>query len=51
MIVPRMACESSCLDGLVQQIIEDGGEGVILQKYSSMYERGRSASVLKIKVF
>jgi hypothetical protein len=35
----------------VQNIIEEGGEGLILQRQGSLYERGRSPSLLKVKVF
>ena len=31
-------------------IIKGGGEGVIIRKYSSVYEHGRSSNLLKIKV-
>lgn len=35
---------------LVKQIINEGGEGIILQMASSLYEHGRSHSLIKIKV-
>jgi hypothetical protein len=38
------------LSGLVEGIIEDGGEGVILRKVASLYEFGRSSSLIKLKV-
>lgn len=43
--------ELLALDTFVQKIIEDGGEGIILQKGYSLYESGRSSSLLKLKVF
>lgn len=33
------------------QVISGGGEGVMIRKPLSMYENGRSHSVLKYKVF
>jgi len=38
------------LHWIVQQVIEGGGEGVILQQKASLYERGRSLSLIKMKV-
>ena len=35
----------------LHQVVEDGGEGVILRKPNSLYEFGRSSSLLKLKVF
>ena len=32
-------------------ILRDGGEGVILRRPNSLYERGRSTSLIKFKVF
>ena len=34
----------------IKNILEDGGEGAILQKVASKYERGRSTDLLKLKV-
>lgn len=34
----------------VEKIIKDGGEGVIMRRPGSLYERGRSNSLLKFKV-
>lgn len=34
----------------VQGIIDDGGEGIILRKHSSLYERGRTQNLVKLKV-
>jgi ATP-dependent DNA ligase len=34
----------------MEGIIYFGGEGVILRKQGSFYERGRTASLLKLKV-
>lgn len=33
-----------------QNVIENGGEGVMLQKSGVLYEQGRSSNLLKIKV-
>ena len=51
-IVPSrfLLCEKSHLNKVVQLVIEDGGEGVILRKIGSLYEQGRSQSLLKFKV-
>lgn len=32
------------------ELLQDGGEGIILQKPSSVYEHGKTQSLLKIKV-
>lgn len=46
-----MECKSrSELQNAVKMILSNGGEGVILQKRKSIYESGRSTSLLKIKV-
>lgn len=34
----------------MQNIIDDEGEGVILRKPSSLYDSGRTESLLKLKV-
>jgi hypothetical protein len=34
----------------IQNIVADGGEGIILRKCGSLYEPGRSFSLLKLKV-
>eukprot|EP00026_Physarum_polycephalum_P001914 Phypoly_transcript_01917.p1 GENE.Phypoly_transcript_01917~~Phypoly_transcript_01917.p1 ORF type:complete len:811 (+),score=69.95 Phypoly_transcript_01917:211-2643(+) len=48
-VIPaRMMCDKF-LRILAQYIIDDGGEGVILQKYRSLYEQGRSLSLVKLK--
>lgn len=50
-VAPRISCESSGnLKLFVENIIEDGGEGVILRKHSSLYEPGRSQNLIKLKV-
>ena len=38
------------VDWISQDIIEDGGEGVILRKVGSFYEHGRTSSLIKLKV-
>jgi ATP-dependent DNA ligase len=35
---------------IVQEVIEDEGEGVIMRKVGSMYEHGRSPNLIKLKV-
>lgn len=48
---PRQLCVTKeQLSAAAQLIIDDEGEGVILQKPDSTYQRGRSASLLKLKV-
>jgi hypothetical protein len=50
-IAPRFLCTSSTLlTHSLQQVIEDGGEGIILRKPQSHYLPGRSVCLLKIKV-
>ena len=34
----------------VEGIIDNGGEGVILRRANSLYERGRADSLIKLKV-
>ncbi len=47
----RMRCfDKGHLETFVKEIINHGGEGAILQAVHSVYERGRSSSVLKLKV-
>eukprot|EP00026_Physarum_polycephalum_P001974 Phypoly_transcript_01978.p1 GENE.Phypoly_transcript_01978~~Phypoly_transcript_01978.p1 ORF type:complete len:752 (+),score=127.08 Phypoly_transcript_01978:45-2300(+) len=49
-IVTRISCKSNLfLKKSLQQIIEGGGEGVILRKPKSFYERGRSDDLVKMK--
>lgn len=36
---------------MLDEIIEEGGEGVILRKPFSPYEQGRSENLIKIKVW
>jgi ATP-dependent DNA ligase len=38
------------MNGMVQEIINDGGEGIILRKVNSLYEYGRTSSLIKLKV-
>lgn len=38
------------LNWFLSSIIEDGGEGVIMQRKGSLYEQGRSSSLVKLKV-
>lgn len=47
-----MECKGSGhLKNVSKKVIKSGGEGIILRKFGSLYERGRSASLLKLKVF
>lgn len=47
-----MLCQSNAHQILfVQAVIDDGGEGVILRRLYSLYENGRSTSLVKLKVF
>eukprot|EP00026_Physarum_polycephalum_P003600 Phypoly_transcript_03613.p1 GENE.Phypoly_transcript_03613~~Phypoly_transcript_03613.p1 ORF type:complete len:792 (+),score=79.66 Phypoly_transcript_03613:110-2377(+) len=49
-VVSRARCRGSAhLAGLIGTVISDGGEGVILRKMGSLYTRGRSNEVLKVK--
>lgn len=52
MYAVRMLCKSADqLRSILKEIIvKSGGEGIILQRPKSMYEQGRSNSLLKIKV-
>ena len=38
------------LIAILQIVLEEGGEGLVLRKPKSIYEQGRSASLLKLKV-
>jgi hypothetical protein len=50
-IAPRFLCVTPLLlTNSLQQVVEGGGEGVILRKPLSLYLSGRSASLLKVKV-
>lgn len=50
-ISARSLCISKQLVGdTLQHIIDNGGEGVILRKPKSLYEGGRSTSLIKLKV-
>lgn len=50
-VATRMKCKNNVqLKLMVETIINDNGEGVILRKEKSLYEPGRTPSLLKIKV-
>jgi ATP-dependent DNA ligase len=50
-VVARMASTTqSHLNNMLHNVVDHGGEGIILQKSSSRYEHGRSTSLLKVKV-
>lgn len=52
LVAPRVLCEGSAhLISYTLAIIENNGEGVILRKIQSRYERGRTSSLVKFKVF
>lgn len=38
------------LNEFVQSVINNEGEGIILRKHGSIYEHGRSQSLIKLKV-
>jgi ATP-dependent DNA ligase len=47
----RVMCKNSThLENAAQIVITDGGEGLILQRIGSLYERGRTSSLMKLKV-
>lgn len=50
-LTARMKCFThKQVETKLKQVLEDGGEGVVLRKPGSVYEHGRSSSLLKIKV-
>lgn len=50
-IAPHKRCTTrKQLNNEIKEIIEKGGEGVILRKPKTVYERGKSHSLLKLKV-
>eukprot|EP00026_Physarum_polycephalum_P002930 Phypoly_transcript_02939.p1 GENE.Phypoly_transcript_02939~~Phypoly_transcript_02939.p1 ORF type:complete len:825 (+),score=95.05 Phypoly_transcript_02939:89-2563(+) len=46
---PRVLSNPAHLKMAIRKILENGGEGVILQKRASVYDVGRSPSLLKLK--
>eukprot|EP00026_Physarum_polycephalum_P001387 Phypoly_transcript_01388.p1 GENE.Phypoly_transcript_01388~~Phypoly_transcript_01388.p1 ORF type:complete len:627 (+),score=98.80 Phypoly_transcript_01388:211-1881(+) len=49
-VAPRVMCESEeHMQWFVKGILEEAGEGIILRKVRSVYEHGRSTSLLKLK--
>eukprot|EP00026_Physarum_polycephalum_P001467 Phypoly_transcript_01469.p1 GENE.Phypoly_transcript_01469~~Phypoly_transcript_01469.p1 ORF type:complete len:1107 (+),score=182.36 Phypoly_transcript_01469:326-3322(+) len=49
-VVSRCLCKNKAhMRDAVKGVIENGGEGIIMRKVKSMYERGRTSSLLKIK--
>lgn len=46
----KLATSKLMIDNALEAIMNDGGEGVILRKQKSLYESGRSASLIKLKV-
>jgi len=50
-VAPKQVCKDSAhLDRVFQDIIDTGGEGIILRDPSSIYQPGRSSGYLKHKV-
>lgn len=50
-VASRLICiAASVLHKLTNCVIDNGGEGLVLRKPGSLYEYGRSASLLKLKV-
>ena len=43
--------DHAAMNKLLQTMIENGGEGLILRKKDSLYESGRTRSLLKLKVW
>eukprot|EP00026_Physarum_polycephalum_P001458 Phypoly_transcript_01460.p1 GENE.Phypoly_transcript_01460~~Phypoly_transcript_01460.p1 ORF type:complete len:826 (+),score=126.37 Phypoly_transcript_01460:385-2862(+) len=51
-VAMRVACRSRYhLNDFMQLVVDEGGEGVILRKERSLYEHGKSLSLLKIKSY
>eukprot|EP00026_Physarum_polycephalum_P002695 Phypoly_transcript_02703.p1 GENE.Phypoly_transcript_02703~~Phypoly_transcript_02703.p1 ORF type:complete len:811 (+),score=66.41 Phypoly_transcript_02703:184-2616(+) len=49
-VTPRVMCKNSVhMNAIVGEIIEDGGEGGILRRVGSLYEPGRTTTLLKLK--
>ena len=48
-MVPRARVELGEIGWFIREIIEDGGEGIILQRSGSLYTEGRSSALLKLK--
>eukprot|EP00026_Physarum_polycephalum_P003078 Phypoly_transcript_03087.p1 GENE.Phypoly_transcript_03087~~Phypoly_transcript_03087.p1 ORF type:complete len:857 (-),score=123.40 Phypoly_transcript_03087:4-2394(-) len=48
-VATRVLCKNEAILDVVQTIIDNGGEGLILQKCGSAYEIGRSESLVKLK--
>jgi len=50
-VVARVFClGKGHLNSLIQIVINDSGEGVILRQQGSLYEQGRTGSLIKLKV-
>lgn len=51
LVVPRVRLKNDKqVNYFLQNIINDGGEGVVVRKVNSIYEHGRTPSLLKLKV-
>ena len=50
-VAPRILCKGSAhMNTFVEEIVEYGGEGVIVRKVGSHYLHGRNTSLIKLKV-
>lgn len=50
-VAMRIKCSSSKqVKKMMENILSEGGEGVVLRKSGSLYSQGRSPSLLKLKV-
>lgn len=50
-VVSRVMCQSNAHQHMfAQSIFNDGGEGLILRRFHSLYESGRTPSLIKLKV-
>lgn len=46
----RKLCDDSNNINLVYHVVAEDGEGIIMRKCRSLYEPGKSSSLLKVKV-
>ena len=51
LVAMRALCKNEEILEVVQTVIDNGGEGLILQKCGSVYDVGRSESLIKLKVY
>ena len=51
-IIPQQRCrDTAALQAFLSEVVEAGGEGVVLRRPDTPYETGRSANALKVKCF